>query len=486
MGSITKVRGRTMGEEIRFRCPVAACCGGCQMEKMSYAQQLASKQDWVRDLLRPYCRVDRILGMENPFHYRNKTHAVIASDKRGNVISGVYRMGTHQVVPVDDCLIENEKADEIIRTIRSMLASFKIRPYREDTRSGLIRHVLVRTGHISGQIMVVLVAAQPILPRKNDFVAELLRRHPEITTVVLNVNDRATSMVLGKRDIVLYGEGYIEDTLCGKIFRISPQSFYQVNSVQTEVLYNKALEYAGLTGREVLFDAYCGIGTIGITASDRCAKVIGVELNPEAVKDAARNAQRNRAGNGRVHCDDAGRFLTRMAAENRRCDVLMMDPPRSGSDEKFLRAVCTMAPPRVVYISCNPVTLARDLAFLTRHGYRALRATPVDMFPATEHVETVCLLVRRNGMHINVDVNVDEMLQEKRGQATYPQIKEYVLEQTGMKVSSLYISQVKRKCGLEVGDSYNKPKSKDAHVPQCPPDKEKAILDALRHFGMIS
>ena len=255
-----------MGEEIRFRCPVAARCGGCQMEKMSYAQQLAAKQDWVRDLLRPYCRVDRILGMENPFHYRNKTHAVIASDKRGNVISGVYRMGTHQVVPVDDCLIENEKADEIIRTIRSMLASFKIRPYREDTRSGLIRHVLVRTGHISGQIMVVLVAAQPILPRKNDFVAELLRRHPEITTVVLNVNDRATSMVLGKRDIVLYGEGYIEDTLCGKIFRISPQSFYQVNSVQTEVLYNKALEYAGLTGREVLFDAYCGIGTIGITA----------------------------------------------------------------------------------------------------------------------------------------------------------------------------------------------------------------------------
>lgn len=381
-----------MGEEIRFRCPAAARCGGCQMEKMSYAQQLAAKQDWVRDLLRPYCRVDRILGMENPFHYRNKTHAVIASDKRGNVISGVYRMGTHQVVPVDDCLIENEKADEIIRTIRSMLASFKIRPYREDTRSGLIRHVLVRTGHISGQIMVVLVAAQPILPRKNDFVAELLRRHPEITTVVLNVNDRATSMVLGKRDIVLYGEGYIEDTLCGKIFRISPQSFYQVNSVQTEVLYNKALEYAGLTGREVLFDAYCGIGTIGITASDRCAKVIGVELNPEAVKDAARNAQRNRAGNVRVHCDDAGRFLTRMAAENRRCDVLMMDPPRSGSDEKFLRAVCTMAPPRVVYISCNPVTLARDLAFLTRHGYRALRATPVDMFPATEHVETVVLL----------------------------------------------------------------------------------------------
>ena len=476
-----------MGEEIRFRCPVAARCGGCQMEKMSYAQQLAAKQDWVRDLLRPYCRVDRILGMENPFHYRNKTHAVIASDKRGNVISGVYRMGTHQVVPVDDCLIENEKADEIIRTIRSMLASFKIRPYREDTRSGLIRHVLVRTGHISGQIMVVLVAAQPILPRKNDFVAELLRRHPEITTVVLNVNDRATSMVLGKRDIVLYGEGYIEDTLCGKIFRISPQSFYQVNSVQTEVLYNKALEYAGLTGREVLFDAYCGIGTIGITASDRCAKVIGVELNPEAVKDAARNAQRNRTGNVRVHCDDAGRFLTRMAAENRRCDVLMMDPPRSGSDEKFLRAVCTMAPPCVVYISCNPVTLARDLAFLIRHGYRALRATPVDMFPATEHVETICLLSKLNAkQHIEINLDMDELdLTDAEKKATYQEIKDYVLEHSGLKVSSLYIAQVKQKCGIIERENYNKPKSEDAKQPQCPPDKEKAIKEALTHFGMI-
>ena len=477
-----------MGEEIRFRCPVAARCGGCQMEKMSYAQQLAAKQDWVRDLLRPYCRVDRILGMENPFHYRNKTHAVIASDKRGNVISGVYRMGTHQVVPVDDCLIENEKADEIIRTIRSMLASFKIRPYREDTRSGLIRHVLVRTGHISGQIMVVLVAAQPILPRKNDFVAELLRRHPEITTVVLNVNDRATSMVLGKRDIVLYGEGYIEDTLCGKIFRISPQSFYQVNSVQTEVLYNKALEYAGLTGREVLFDAYCGIGTIGITASDRCAKVIGVELNPEAVKDAARNAQRNRAGNVRVHCDDAGRFLTRMAAENRRCDVLMMDPPRSGSDEKFLRAVCTMAPPRVVYISCNPVTLARDLAFLTRHGYRALRATPVDMFPATEHVETVVLLSKGevDSKKIRVEFSLEDMdMSEFQDGATYTQIKDYVLEYSRLKVSNLYISQIKRKCGIGVGKNYNLPKSEDSRQPQCPPEKEKAIREAFKYFGMI-
>ena len=381
-----------MGEEIRFRCPVAARCGGCQMEKMSYAQQLAAKQDWVRDLLRPYCRVDRILGMENPFHYRNKTHAVIASDKRGNVISGVYRMGTHQVVPVDDCLIENEKADEIIRTIRSMLASFKIRPYREDTRSGLIRHVLVRTGHISGQIMVVLVAAQPILPRKNDFVAELLRRHPEITTVVLNVNDRATSMVLGKRDIVLYGEGYIEDTLCGKIFRISPQSFYQVNSVQTEVLYNKALEYAGLTGREVLFDAYCGIGTIGITASDRCAKVIGVELNQDAVRDAVRNARRNGMKNITFYKKDAGEFMVQMANQGERADVVFMDPPRAGSDEAFLSSAVKLSPERIVYVSCNPVTLARDLKYLKRAGYEVRKCQPVDMFPWTGHVETVVLL----------------------------------------------------------------------------------------------
>ncbi|MGI5883521.1 MAG: 23S rRNA (uracil(1939)-C(5))-methyltransferase RlmD [Candidatus Spyradocola sp.] len=386
-----------MGKENRFPCPVVSRCGGCQMAHLTYAEQLRRKQAWVRELLSPFCPVDEIVGMENPFHYRNKTHAVLAGDRNGNVISGVYRMGTHQVVPVETCWIENEKADEIIATIRRLLRTFKIRPYREDVGAGLMRHVLIRTARATGQILVVLVAVKPILPRKNDFVRALLDAHPEITSIVLNVNARATSMVLGTRDIVLYGPGTIEDVLCGKTFRISPQSFYQVNSVQTERLYGRALEFANLQGKETVLDAYCGIGTIGLCAADRCGKLIGVELNPAAVRDANFNAGRNRIRNAKFLCADAGRFLLRMAAEHQPLDVLFMDPPRSGSDENFLRAVCTLAPSRVVYISCNPTTLARDLAYLTKHGYRALRATPVDMFPYTEHVETVVLMSRVEG-----------------------------------------------------------------------------------------
>lgn len=386
-----------MEKEIRFQCPVASRCGGCQLGRMSYREQLDAKQAWVNELLRPYCRVEPMIGMEDPFHYRNKTHAVLAGDRRGNVFSGVYRRGTHEVVPVEHCLIENELADRIIGTVCRLMRSFKIRPYREDARQGLLRHVLVRTAHVTGQVMVVLVSAKPLLPCKNDFVKALLAAHPEITTIVLNVNDRATSMVLGKRDIVLYGPGAIEDELCGRTFRISPQSFYQVNAIQTEKLYRKAIEYAGLTGKETLLDAYCGTGTIGLCAADRCAKLIGVELNPAAVRDAAHNAQRNGIEHARFFCDDAGRFMLRMAAEKRPLDVLLMDPPRAGSDENFLRAVCTLRPARVVYISCNPATLARDLKTLTAHGYRALRATPVDMFPCTEHVETVVLMSRVEG-----------------------------------------------------------------------------------------
>ena len=371
--------------------------------------------------------------------------------------------------------------------MRQLLQSFRIRVYREDVRSGLMRHVLVRTGHKSGQIMVVLVAAQPILPRKNDFVEALRRAHPEITTIVLNVNDRATSMVLGKRDIVLYGRGYIEDELCGKTFRISPQSFYQVNSVQTEVLYRRALEFAGLKGGETVLDAYCGIGTIGLTAADHCARVIGVELNPDAVRDAVHNAARNGVRNARFYCEDAGRFLLRMAAEGRHLDVLLMDPPRSGSDEAFLRAVNTLRPQKVVYISCNPETLARDLKILTRNGYRALRATPVDMFPATAHVETVVLLSKLNTkQHIEVELNLDELdLTAAESKVTYDEIKTYVMEKHSLKVSSLYISQVKRKCGLDVGQNYNLSKKEDAKVPQCPPEKEAAIMEALKHFHMV-
>ncbi len=382
-----------MPREIRLDCPVAARCGACQMARLPYAEQLRRKEACVRELLAPFCPVDPIVGMENPFHYRNKTHAVLSGDRAGNVVSGVYRRGTHQVLPVNDCRIENEKADEIIATVCRLLRSFRIRPYREDARAGLMRHVLVRTARATGQILVVLVASQPILPRKNDFVRALVAAHPEITSVVLNVNDRATSMVLGKRDIPLYGPGTIEDVLLNKTFRISPQSFYQVNSLQTEKLYKTAIAYAALTGRETVLDAYCGIGTIGLCAAEGCGRLIGVELNPDAVRDAAFNAGRNGVRNARFTCMDAGQYLLRMAAERRPLDVLFLDPPRSGSDENFLSALCTLAPRRVVYISCNPATLARDLAYLTARGpYRAQRATPFDMFPFTDHIETAVLL----------------------------------------------------------------------------------------------
>ena len=332
--------------------------------------------------------------MEHPTHYRNKVHAVFGEDRKHNVISGIYEEGSHKIVPVDSCLIENQKADEIIVSIRKLLPSFKIRPYNEDTGYGLLRHVLIRTGHVSGQIMVVLVLSSPVMPSKNNFVKALLKLHPEITTIVVNVNNRGTSMVLGDKEQVIYGKGYIEDTLCEKVFRISPKSFYQVNPVQTELLYNKAMEYAELTGKETVVDAYCGTGTIGIIASDKAAKVIGVELNADAVKDARDNAKRNNVKNIEFYQNDAGKFLVNMAEQGAEVDVVLMDPPRSGSDEAFLSSVVKIGPKKVVYISCNPETLARDLKYLTKNGYKVQRAVGCDMFPFTSHCEVVCLLSR--------------------------------------------------------------------------------------------
>ena len=375
-------------------CPVAKRCGGCRWIGMDYQKQLQKKEKWVRKLLAPYCRLEGILGMEQPLYYRNKVHAVFGEDKRHRPISGIYEEHTHRIVPVESCRIENQQADAIIATIRELLPSFKIRPYNEDTGYGLLRHVLIRTGQTTGQIMVVLVLASPILPSKNNFVKALLKRHPEITTIVINVNDRSTSMVLGGKEQVIYGKGYIEDTLCGCSFRISPKSFYQVNPVQTEVLYGKALEYAALTGQETVVDAYCGTGTIGIIASGQAKQVIGVELNADAVRDARSNAKNNRVRNIQFYQNDAGRFLLEMQEQGAKVDVVLMDPPRSGSSEEFLTAVASIAPRRVVYISCNPETLARDLKYLTGNGYRAERAVAVDMFPFTEHVETVVRMSR--------------------------------------------------------------------------------------------
>ena len=382
-------------EEKLKKCTVSKKCGSCQYQGISYKEQLAVKQKKMNKLLKKFANVKPIIGMENPFYYRNKVHAVFDRDRKGNIICGTYEAKTHKVVPVEECLIEDKISQEIIRTIRDMLKSFKIKTYDEDTGYGLLRHVLVRRGFSTGEIMVVLVAASPIFPSKNNFVKALRKKYPQITTVVLNVNDKKTSMVLGERDIMLYGKGFIRDNLCGCSFRISPQSFYQVNPMQTEILYKTAIEYAGLGRKETVIDAYCGIGTIGLVAAGKAKNVIGVELNPDAVHDAKINARENKITNTRFYQGDAGEFMEKMAEEGERADVVFMDPPRTGSDKKFMSSVIKLAPSRIVYISCGPESLARDLEYFTGHGYTVRKIQPVDMFSFTDHCENVVLLRRK-------------------------------------------------------------------------------------------
>lgn len=382
-------------EEKVTKCSVSKKCGSCQYQGVPYKEQLAAKQKRMKKLLGKFTNVKPIMGMDDPFYYRNKVHAVFDRDKKGNIICGTYEAKTHKVVPIEECMIEDKISQEIIRTIRDMLKSFRIKTYDEDTGYGLLRHVLVRRGFSTDEIMVVLVIGSPIFPSKNNFVKALRKKYPQITTVVLNVNDKKTSMVLGERDIVIYGKGYIRDTLCGCTFRISPQSFYQVNPVQTEILYKTAIEYAGLGRKETVIDAYCGIGTIGLVAAKRAKNVIGVELNPDAVRDARINAKENKITNARFYQGDAGEFMENMAENGEHADVVFMDPPRTGSDKKFMSSVIKLNPSRIVYISCGPETLARDLEYLTKHGYDVRKIQPVDMFSFTDHCENICLLTKK-------------------------------------------------------------------------------------------
>lgn len=382
-------------EEKVTKCSVSKKCGSCQYQGVPYKEQLAAKQKRMKKLLGKFANVKPIMGMDDPFYYRNKVHAVFDRDKKGNIICGTYEAKTHKVVPIEECMIEDKISQEIIRTIRDMLKSFRIKTYDEDTGYGLLRHVLVRRGFSTDEIMVVLVIGSPIFPSKNNFVKALRKKYPQITTVVLNVNAKKTSMVLGERDIVIYGKGYIRDTLCGCTFRISPQSFYQVNPVQTEILYKTAIEYAGLGRKETVIDAYCGIGTIGLVAAKRAKNVIGVELNPDAVRDARINAKENKITNARFYQGDAGEFMENMAENGEHADVVFMDPPRTGSDKKFMSSVIKLNPSRIVYISCGPETLARDLEYLTKHGYDVRKIQPVDMFSFTDHCENICLLTKK-------------------------------------------------------------------------------------------
>lgn len=386
--------GITM-EQAHAPCPVYRKCGGCQLQNMDYERQLHWKQDRCQKLLGSFGKVLPILGMEHPYHYRNKVQAAFGFDKRsGKIVSGVYQSSTHHIVPVNSCMTEDKKADEIIVSVRKLMKDFKMTAYDEDMGRGFLRHVLVKRGFVTNEIMVVFVTGTPVFPAKNNFVRALLKLHPEITTMIQNVNTKPTSMVLGEQEKTMYGPGFIVDRLCGCQFRISAKSFYQINPVQTEVLYGKAVEFAGLTGTEQVLDAYCGIGTIGIIAAKSAGNVIGVEVNPDAVRDAISNAKVNDAKNIYFYRADAGEFMAGMAEEKEHCGVVLMDPPRAGASEQFLRSLCALAPERVVYISCNPETLGRDLQFLKGKGYRAEKIQPVDMFPHTNHVECVVLLTK--------------------------------------------------------------------------------------------
>ena len=472
----------------KTRCPHSKKCGGCQLQNLDYKEQLAHKERTCIRLLGKFCRVEPIIGMENPYHYRNKVQAAFGTTRAGRIISGIYQSSTHNIVAVDSCMTEDEIADRIIVDIRRLLRDFKMTTYNEVTGRGFLRHVLVKRGFQTGEVMVVLVTGTPIFPARNNFTRALLKLHPEITTIIQNVNDRYTSMLLGQNEKILYGPGYITDILCGLRFRISAKSFYQINPVQTEVLYSKAMEFAELTGKETVIDAYCGIGTIGMVAAKKAGQVLGVEVNRDAVRDARENAKLNRVKNIRFVCADAGDFMVDMANAGEHCDVLFMDPPRAGSDTAFLSCALTLAPRRIVYVSCNPETLARDLNFLTKRGYRAEKIQPVDMFPHTDHVETVAVLTREKSVKSYAYVNISPSelgMGGKVKEPTYKQIQEYVLKNHGLKVSSLYIANLKDELGLDKQFSYEEAEMSAEKRPKCPPEKREAILDAFRHFGLI-
>ena len=483
-------------------CPVYKKCGGCQLQNLTYKQQLEFKQKKVEKLLKKFCKVMPIIGMETPYHYRNKVQAAFRTTKQGKIISGVYQSGTHHIVGIDSCQTEDETADRIIVAVRKLLPSFKMTTYNEDTGKGFLRHVLVKRGFATNQVMLVLVTGTPVFPSKNNFVKAIRKQFPQITTIVQNVNPYRTNLVLGDNQKVLYGKGYIEDILCGCKFRISPKSFYQINPVQTEVLYNTAMDFAQLKGNEVVLDTYCGIGTIGIVAAKRSAgRVIGVELNGDAVRDAIVNAKSNELKNIRFFKGDAGEFMYEVANEDEKPDVVFMDPPRAGSDKKFLSSLIKMSPKTVVYISCNPETMARDLEYMTHNSdYKVQKIQPVDMFPHTAHIETVVMLSHKKpDSVINVKVEFGEgegkvpldniakraAAYKPKERVTYKMIKEYIEAKYGFKVHTAYIAEVKRDLGLPMYDAPNAVEELKQPRKHPTPEKVEAIKDALKHFEVI-
>ena len=481
-------------DRIPVDCTVAGPCGGCSLRHLDYAAELRAKQESVADAFR------RIGGLDVPVldvlpspevdRYRNKVQFPVGRDKDGAPCIGFYAGRTHRIVPCPDCKLQPGVLNDIGNTLCAFFAAHGIQPYDEERGKGLVRHIFLRRGAHSGQIMVCLVCTRPKLPHSDELVALLREKFRDIATILINVNAKKTNVILGEESVTLYGPGCIEDTLCGVPVRLGPLSFYQVNTLAAERLYGVAAEYAQLEPDDVLLDLYCGMGTIGLSMAGHCRELIGVEIIPEAIDSAKANAARMGdavAAKSRFFCADAGEAAARLAAEGLRPDVIMLDPPRKGCDETTLSAVVQMSPRRVVYVSCNPSTAARDAAWLGQHGYRAEKVQPVDLFPRTKHVEAVLLLTKLNvERHIEVDVSMDELdVTAAESKATYNEIRDYVWEHHQLKVSNLYIAQVKQKHGIIERENYHKAKNENAKQPQCPKEKEDAIVEALKHFQMI-
>jgi len=474
------------GARIESDCPYFPRCGGCTYRHISYEEELRLKKQRVQDNLARIggsdVVVEEILGAQDTLRYRNKAQYPVS--KNGAV--GFYRARTHEVIECEQCLLVKPEADAAAEALREYMQSCRVAGYDEKMGRGLVRHLYVRSNAAGESLVCVLVNGDK-LPKEDRLVTLLRDACPKCTGIVLGTNTKKGNVILGDRYRTLWGSDRLEDTLCGKTFRLSVPSFYQVNRVQAERLYAKAIEFAGLTGQETVLDLYCGAGTITLALSDHAKKVLGAEIVPEAIDDARENAARNGVKNAEFFCGDASDVAKKLARENLRPDVITVDPPRKGLAADVVESIAEMQPGRVVYVSCDSATMARDVKRLADLGYTAQRACAVDMFPRADHVETVCLLSKLNAkQHIEVDIHMDELdLTDAEKKATYSEIKEYVLEHTGLKVSSLYIAQVKQKCGIIERENYNKPKSDDAKQPQCPPDKEKAIKEALKHFGMI-
>ena len=474
-------------ERITPDCPYFPRCGGCTYRHIRYEEELRLKKQRVQDNLSRIggsdVTVEEILGARDTLRYRNKAQYPVSKD--GAV--GFYRARTHEVIECEHCLLVKPEADAAAEALREYMQSCRVAGYDEKTGRGLVRHLYVRSNAAGESLVCVLVNGDK-LPKEDRLVTLLRDACPKCTGIVLGTNTKKGNVILGDRYRTLWGSDRLEDTLCGKTFRLSVPSFYQVNRVQAERLYAKAIEFASLTGQETVLDLYCGAGTITLALSDHAKKVLGAEIVPEAIGDARENAARNGVKNAEFFCGDASDVAKKLARENLRPDVITVDPPRKGLAADVVESIAEMQPGRVVYVSCDSATMARDVKRLADLGYTARRACAVDMFPRADHVETVVLLSKGevDSKKIRVEFSLEDMdMSEFQDGATYPQIKEYVLEHTGLKVSNLYISQIKRKCGIGVGKNYNLPKSEDSRQPQCPPEKEKAIREAFKYFGMI-